>query len=79
MKEIIGHAEWHEEPKLWIATSDDIWGLAAQATEFELLRAKVLPMISDLIELNKVKVEGKLVTIHFVTESTDMLRLNAVA
>jgi hypothetical protein len=79
MKEITVNAEWHEDAKIWIATSDDLWGLAAQAPDFETLRKKVLPMISDLIELNHIVFEGREIPVHFVGKSTSTLRLNAVA
>jgi Domain of unknown function (DUF1902) len=79
MKEINVTAEWHDEAKVWIATSEDIWGLAAQAADFETLRKKVLPMIEDLVELNKVPLEGVNIPIHFIAKSTSTLMLKSVA
>ncbi len=79
MKEITVNVEWHEDAKIWVATSDDIWGLAAQAADLESLRAKVLPMIADLVELNKVDLEGPDVPINIVAKSTATLHLKSVA
>jgi cytidylate kinase len=79
MKEITVNAEWHEDAKVWVATSNDIWGLAAQAANLESLRAKVLPMIADLVELNNIAVEGQDVSVHIVANLTATLRLKSVA
>lgn len=78
LKSITVQAEWHEADKIWIATSDDIWGLAAQAPDLIILRAKVLPMIADLVELNKVKVFGADIPVHIVAKSTHNLHLESV-
>ena len=79
MKEITVQAEWHQAEKIWIATSEDIWGLAAQAPDLDTLKSKVLPMIEDLIELNHVDVQGTDIPVHFVAKSTKTLRLKSVA
>ena len=79
MKEITVQAEWHQDDKIWVATSEDIWGLAAQAPDLETLKSKVLPMIEDLIELNHVDVQGTDILVHFVAKSTKTLRLKSVA
>lgn len=52
MNSILVKAEWDAEASVWVATSDDVAGLAAEAPTLEKLRQKMLPMISDLIELN---------------------------
>jgi hypothetical protein len=79
MKEITVNAEWHDDAKIWIATSEDIWGLSAQAPNLEILRAKILPMIADLVELNNVELDGPDVPIHIVAKSTATLHLKSVA
>jgi Domain of unknown function (DUF1902) len=79
MDKITVNVEWHEEAGLWIATSDDIWGLAAQSADLDLLKKKVLPMIADLIELNKVDVARSSVPVHFIAHSTQVLSLENVA
>jgi hypothetical protein len=79
MDVITVNAEWHEDAKVWVATSDDIWGLAAQAPDFESLKKKVLPMIEDLIEVNQVPVSTGEITIHFFARSVDTLKLTTAA
>ena len=47
---IIVRAEWDDEAKVWVATSDDI-GLATEAETLEALRPKVIDMVTDLLAL----------------------------
>ncbi len=49
---IMVRAVWDEEAKVWFASTGDIHGLAAEAPTIEELKAKVLGMLSDLIEEN---------------------------
>ncbi len=79
MDKITVNVEWHEAEGVWIATSNDIWGLGAQSVDLEMLKQKVLPMIADLIEFNKVNVAGPSVPVHFVAHSTTILEMNRVA
>jgi Domain of unknown function (DUF1902) len=79
MDAITVNAEWHEKDNVWIATSDDIWGLAAQAPDLQALKLKVLPMIADLVELNSVPVSLREITVHFVARSSNILELTSAA
>ena len=45
-------ALWDEEASYWVATSDDVPGLATGAATMEELIAKLKVMIPELIELN---------------------------
>lgn len=49
---ILVRAQWDDEAKVWVATSDDVPGLVTEAeTQAELL-AKLQVMIPDLFECN---------------------------
>ena len=50
--QIVVRATWDAEAQVWVATSDDIKGLAIEAATVELLEQKVVPAIQDLIDLN---------------------------
>lgn len=67
---IIVRAEWDEEAKVWVATSEDIEGLAVEAGNFESLREKVLGAICDLVELNGFEGNGSLpdIPVHIMSE-----------
>jgi len=47
-------AEWDAEAAVWVATSDDVPGLATGADTFEALAAKLRVMVPELLELNGV-------------------------
>ncbi|PKA41026.1 DUF1902 domain-containing protein [Rhizobium sullae] len=47
-------AEWDEDERVWVATSNDVEGLAAQSETLELLEKSALAAISDLTELNGI-------------------------
>ena len=45
-------AEWDEEAGVWVATSDDVPGLATEAETLEALSAKLETMVPELLEGN---------------------------
>jgi predicted RNase H-like HicB family nuclease len=45
-------AEWDEEAAVWVATSDDVPGLATEADTMESLVAKLRELIPELLEAN---------------------------
>ena len=46
------HAEWDPEAKVWVATSDNVPGLATEADTVEQLVAKLRVLIPELLEAN---------------------------
>lgn len=46
------HAEWDEEACVWVATSNDIPGLATEAGTVEALSKKLEQMVPELLEAN---------------------------
>lgn len=51
-------AEWDEEARVWVATSDDVPGLATEEESLEKLIAKLKVMIPELLTANKADQEG---------------------
>jgi predicted RNase H-like HicB family nuclease len=47
-------AFWDEEAKVWVATSDDLPGLATEADSVEALVEKLKIIIPELLEANHV-------------------------
>ena len=45
-------AEWDDEAKVWVATSDDVPGLATEAETMEELSKKLEVMIHELLTEN---------------------------
>jgi hypothetical protein len=47
-------AEWDEEAMVWVATSDDVPGLATEEENLEKLIAKLKVLIPELLAENEV-------------------------
>ncbi len=52
------HAEWDDEAAVWVASSDDVPGLATEAATTEELIAKLKVMIPELLALNNQVATG---------------------
>ena len=51
-KSLFVRAEWDEEARVWVATSDDVPGLATEAETTEQLIEKLKVIIPELFEAN---------------------------
>ena len=58
MRTLIVEAEWDAEAKVWVATSDDVPGLATEADTIDALRSKLEIMIPELLAANGALPEG---------------------
>ncbi len=54
MKPYFIHAEWDDEAAVWVATSDDVPGLATEADTQERLIDKLKVLIPELLEANGI-------------------------
>jgi len=53
-KPLFIRAEWDEEAMVWVATSDDVPGLATEAGTMEALVEKLKIMIPELLMANNI-------------------------
>jgi len=67
---IIVRALWDDEAKVWVASSTDVAGLAAEARTLEQLGRKVLVMLEELVELNGVDIDLPEIPVHILAERT---------
>lgn len=67
---IVVKVGWDEGAGVWVATSDDIRGLAVEAEDFAKLNEKVKLALYDLIELNGFPHEGNEIPLNLVKEDT---------
>jgi len=51
-KPLLVHAIWDDEAKVWVATSDDVPGLATEAATWDKLIPKLKVMIPELLDAN---------------------------
>lgn len=52
IKSLFIRAEWDEEAAVWVASSDDVLGLATEADTLEGLSKKLETLAPELLDLN---------------------------
>ena len=67
-------AFWDPEAEVWVATSEDVPGLATEASEVEALTAKLHVMIPEMLEANDVEHRGP-IRFELVTRQEEQIRL----
>ena len=55
------YAEWKKEARLWVASSSDIGGLAAEAGTLEALEARLEQILPELMQVNGVSGQAALI------------------
>jgi len=58
-KPLFVRAEWDEEAQVWVATSDDVAGLATEGPTLEELVEKLKIMIPELLDANQDEPAGE--------------------
>jgi predicted RNase H-like HicB family nuclease len=58
-KPLFIRAEWDEEAQVWVATSDDVAGLATEGPTLEELVEKLKIMIPELLDANQDEPTGE--------------------
>jgi predicted RNase H-like HicB family nuclease len=48
------HADWDPEAGVWVATSEDVPGLATEAKSLESLTEKLRIIVPELLEANEI-------------------------
>jgi len=72
-KPLYVHADWDAEAAVWVATSNDVPGLATEAQTVEALIAKLETLIPDLLVANgAATVEG--VAFELLARRFDQIR-----
>lgn len=51
---LIVNAVWDDEARVWVATSDDVPGLATEADDMDALVEKLNAMIPEILDANGV-------------------------
>lgn len=59
MRQLVVNAIWDPEARVWVAESDDIPGLVAEAETIDGLMEKVIALAPELFELNGTLKPGK--------------------
>jgi predicted RNase H-like HicB family nuclease len=61
---------WDAETGVWVAHSDALPGLVAEAATWDVLKEKLAALASELVELNNVPLDGEGGQLRLVTEET---------
>ena len=59
------HADWDAEAGVWVATSEDVPGLATEAPTVEALTEKLRTIIPELLEANQLLSGGQADAVAF--------------
>jgi predicted RNase H-like HicB family nuclease len=54
MEAFLVHADWDPKAGVWVATSDDVPGLATEAATLKVLTQKLRILIPELLEANRL-------------------------
>ena len=65
---IVVRADWDDDAKVWVATSQEIDGLAVEADTIEGLKEKIVNAICDLVELNGIDSSVASLPVHLMAE-----------
>ena len=78
MKSIIVRAFWDAEAEMWVASSEDVPGLATEAETIGELTSKLEVMIPELIEANDLLDEFRgEVPLYLMAEQVSKIRIPA--
>jgi predicted RNase H-like HicB family nuclease len=61
-------AFWDDEADVWVAESDDVPGLVAEAASIEILVEKLKVLIPELLELNNVLPHTKEIAFEVISK-----------
>ena len=67
-------ARWDDEAGVWVATTSDVPGLATEAATFEELRARVLAVLPELVELNCTDSDLPEIPVQIMAEQSARIR-----
>lgn len=70
-------AEWDDEAAVWVATSDDVPGLATEADTLEALSSKLETLVPELLDANGQQ-EGAEVPFELLARKFSVAHRNAL-
>ncbi|WP_435547561.1 DUF1902 domain-containing protein [Desulfobacterium sp. N47] len=77
-KPLFVRAEWDEEARVWVATSDDVPGLATEEDNLEALIEKLKTLIPELLDANGI-VRGYEVPFEILTRRFETAQMAGIS
>lgn len=68
-------AGWDPEAGVWVATSDDVPGLATEAETIERLTEKLRTIIPELLEANQVVPAGSAISFELTSHRQELVKM----
>ena len=77
MSAAVYHVEaiWDPEAGVWVATSEDVLGLATEAETIEVLTDKLRIMVPELLEANEIALSGSAISFELTTHRQELVKL----
>ena len=78
-KAVSVRALWDDEAKVWVATSDDVPGLATEAPTLEELSKKLQVIVPELLRANMLIPDGEAfeIPLHLLSERSDIIKVGS--
>jgi predicted RNase H-like HicB family nuclease len=68
-------ADWDPEAGVWVATSEDVPGLATEADTIEALTEKLRVMIPELLEVNQVLPSNSAISFELTSHRQELVTM----
>ncbi len=68
-------ADWDPEADVWVATSDDVPGLATEAETIEALMQKLRVIVPELLEANQVLPSGSAISFELTSHRQELVKM----
>ncbi len=78
MKPLFVRVEWDNEACVWVATSDDVPGLATEQDTMEGLIKKLKILIPELLDANGITIGSEEVPFEILTRRFEIAQVNAL-
>ncbi len=71
-------AEWEEEARVWVATSDDVPGVVTEEASLEALIEKLKIIIPELLQANNIHTDAE-VPYEVLARRFELTRIHQIA
>ena len=68
-------ADWDPEAGVWVATSEDVPGLATEAETIEALMQKLRVIVPELLEANQVLPSGSAISFELTSHRQEQVKM----
>jgi predicted RNase H-like HicB family nuclease len=70
-------ADWDPEAGVWVATSDDVPGLATEDETIEALTKKLRTIVPELLEANQMLLSGQAIAFELMSHRQELVQMDS--